>query len=73
MLGAMTDAPKKILLAYSGGLDTSVILTWLKERYQADVVAYCANVGQGDHELVGLEAKALRTGASKCVIADLRE
>ncbi|MCA9531818.1 MAG: argininosuccinate synthase [Myxococcales bacterium] len=69
----MTDAPKKILLAYSGGLDTSVILTWLKERYQADVVAYCANVGQGDHELVGLEAKALRTGASKCVIADLRE
>ena len=69
----MSATPKKILLAYSGGLDTSVILTWLKEEYDAEVVAFCANVGQGDHELDGLEEKAAKTGASKCVITDLRE
>lgn len=62
----------KIVVAYSGGLDTSVLLTWLKETYSADVIAYCADVGQGD-ELDGLEDKALNTGASKCVIGDLRE
>ncbi|MCA9603636.1 MAG: argininosuccinate synthase, partial [Myxococcales bacterium] len=64
--------PKKILLAYSGGLDTSVILTWLKEKYGAEIVAFCADVGQGE-ELSGLDEKAKRTGATKCVIADLRE
>jgi argininosuccinate synthase len=70
----MTDAtPEKIILAYSGGLDTSVILTWLKETRGAEVVAFCADVGQGDGELDGLEAKALATGASACVIRDLRE
>src|SRR5712664_502593 len=62
----------KIVLAYSGGLDTSVILCWLKERYDAEIVAYCANIGQ-EEELKGLEAKAKRTGASKCYIADLQE
>src|SRR5438093_1549576 len=62
----------KIVVAYSGGLDTSVLLTWLKETYDAEVVAFCADVGQ-EEELDGLEAKALRTGASKCFIEDLRE
>ena len=62
----------KIVLAYSGGLDTSVILSWLKERYDAEIVTFCANIGQ-EEELKGLEAKAKRTGASKCYIADLQE
>ena len=62
----------KIVLAYSGGLDTSVILRWLKENYQAEVIAFCADIGQGE-ELAGLEKKALTAGASKCVIEDLRE
>lgn len=62
----------KIVVAYSGGLDTSVILKWLKERYQAEVIAFCADIGQ-EEELEGLEAKALSTGASKCFIDDLRE
>src|SRR5437763_15851730 len=62
----------KIVLAYSGGLDTSVILSWIKERYNAEIVAYCANIGQ-EEELKGLEAKARKTGASKCYIADLQE
>lgn len=62
----------KIVLAYSGGLDTSVILTWLKETYAADIVAFCANIGQ-EEELDGLEAKALKTGASRCIIDDLQD
>ena len=62
----------KIVLAYSGGLDTSVILRWLKENYRANIVAFCADIGQ-EEELAGLEEKALKTGASKCVIEDLRE
>jgi len=62
----------KIVVAYSGGLDTSVILSWLKQTYQAEIVAFCADVGQ-EEELDGLEAKALRTGASKCYIEDLRQ
>src|SRR5438445_5867919 len=62
----------KIVLAYSGGLDTSVILAWLKETYEADIVAFCANIGQ-EEELKGLEAKARKTGASKCYIVDLQE
>ncbi len=62
----------KVVLAYSGGLDTSVILTWLKEKHGAEIVAFCANIGQ-EEELDGLEAKALRTGAAKCVIDDLQE
>jgi argininosuccinate synthase len=64
--------PQKIVLAYSGGLDTSVILAWLKERYGAEVIAFCADLGQGE-ELAPLEAKAKRTGASAYVQVDLRE
>src|SRR5213594_1329129 len=62
----------KIVLAYSGGLDTSIILCWLKENYQAEVIAFCADIGQ-EEELDGLEGKALKSGATKCVIEDLRE
>ncbi|MDR2198495.1 MAG: argininosuccinate synthase [Deltaproteobacteria bacterium] len=70
----MTDfKAKKIVLAYSGGLDTSIILKWLKTDYGAEeVVAFCGDVGQAE-ELVGLEEKALNTGASKCHIRDLTE
>ncbi len=63
---------KKLVLAYSGGLDTSVILRWLRDYYDCEVVAFCADVGQAE-ETEGLEAKALGTGASKLVMADLRE
>ncbi|MDQ3321480.1 MAG: argininosuccinate synthase [Acidobacteriota bacterium] len=63
---------KKVVLAYSGGLDTSAMLLWLKETYDAEVVCFCADVGQGE-ELAGLEEKALRTGASKLYVEDLRE
>ncbi len=64
---------KKIVLAYSGGLDTSIILKWLKEVYGAEeIIAFTADLGQGD-ELDGLEAKALKTGASKLYIRDLQE
>jgi argininosuccinate synthase len=62
----------KILLAYSGGLDTSVILRWLKRNYQAEVIAFCADIGQ-EEELDGLEKKALTSGAAKYIIEDLRE
>src|SRR6202035_5561331 len=62
----------KIVLAYSGGLDTSVILRWLKENFQAELIAFCADIGQ-EEELDGLEKKALTTGASKCMIEDLCE
>ena len=62
----------KIILAYSGGLDTSVILTWLKQNYDAEIIAFCADIGQ-EEELDGLTEKALRTGAAKCIIEDLRE
>src|ERR1700751_4076750 len=62
----------KIVLAYSGGLDTSIILRWLKENYRAEIIAFCADIGQ-EEELEGLEKKALTTGASKCIIEDLRE
>ena len=62
----------KVVVAYSGGLDTSVIVKWVKETYQAEVVCYCADVGQ-EEELNGLEAKAIATGASKCIIDDLNE
>jgi argininosuccinate synthase len=65
--------PEKVALAYSGGLDTSVIIPWLKENYGCEVVAVCGNIGQGDEELVGLEEKARRTGASEFYVEDLRE
>ena len=62
----------KIVLAYSGGLDTSVLLSWLKEKYDAEMIAFCANIGQAD-ELKGLDKKARQTGASKLYIDDLQE
>src|SRR5215510_3796054 len=68
----MTKKINKIVLAYSGGLDTSVMLRWLKDNYNCEVVCYCADVGQGA-ELSGLEEKAHATGASKLYIEDLRE
>lgn len=64
--------PKKIVLAYSGGLDTSVIMPWLVETYGCEVVAYAGDVGQGDEELAGLEAKALKSGASSFHLVDLK-
>jgi len=62
---------KKVVLAYSGGLDTSVILPWLKETYGYEVIAFAADLGQGD-ELAGIKRKALASGAVKCVVKDLR-
>ena len=64
---------KKVVLAYSGGLDTSIIIPWLKENYNnCEVIAVSGDVGQGD-ELEGLEEKALKTGASKLYVLDLKE
>ena len=68
----MSSNPKRVCLAYSGGLDTSVILRWLIEEYGCEVVAYCADVGQ-EEELSGLPEKAKLTGAEDCIIRDLRE
>ena len=65
--------PKKVALAYSGGLDTSIIIPWLKEHYGCEVVAVCGDIGQGGEELSGLEAKALKTGASEVHVADMKE
>jgi argininosuccinate synthase len=65
-------AIKKVVLAYSGGLDTSIIVPWLRENYDCEVVCYTADVGQGD-EMEGLEAKALGSGASQLIVDDLRE
>jgi argininosuccinate synthase len=65
--------PKKVALAYSGGLDTSIIIPWLKENYQCEVVAVCGDIGQGEDELKGLEEKARKTGASDFHVADMRE
>jgi argininosuccinate synthase len=62
----------KIVLAYSGGLDTSVLLSWIKEKYNAEMIAFCANIGQ-EEELDGLDKKARQTGASKIYIDDLQE
>jgi argininosuccinate synthase len=64
---------KKVALAYSGGLDTSIIIPWLKENYGCEVVAVCGDIGQGGDELTGLEAKARQTGASEVEVADMRE
>ena len=67
-------APKTIALAYSGGLDTSIIVPWLKEHYPgARVVCVAADIGQGAGELAGVREKALASGAEECYVADLRE
>lgn len=63
---------KKVVLAYSGGLDTSVIVPWLRENYGCEVICFCADLGQGE-DLAGLEEKALKSGASKLIVRDLRE
>jgi argininosuccinate synthase len=64
---------KKVVLAYSGGLDTSIIIPWIKENYGgAEIIAYCGDVGQGD-DLEAVRKKALATGASKCIVKDLRD
>src|SRR5574341_1716520 len=68
----MPDTYRKVVLAYSGGLDTSVILRWLIETYRCEVVAFCADLGQGE-ELLPVRDKALRTGASAVHVVDLRE
>ena len=68
----VNESIKKIVLAYSGGLDTSVILKWLKETYQCPVVAYAADLGQGE-ELEGIKEKGFQTGAEEVVVEDLRE
>src|SRR3990170_699893 len=62
----------KVVLAYSGGLDTSIIVPWLKENYGCEVVCFCADIGQGE-ETSGLEAKAIASGATKLVLKDLRQ
>jgi len=67
----MPDKVKKVVLAYSGGLDTSVILPWIRETYDCEVIAFAAELGQGD-ELKAIRKKALASGASECVIRDLR-
>src|ERR1700681_5090663 len=67
------NKPKKVALAYSGGLDTSIIMPWLKENYGCEVVAVCGDIGQGEDELTGLEEKARKTGASEVYISDMRE
>ena len=70
----MAKQIKKVILAYSGGLDTSIIIPWLKENYDnCEVVAVAADVGQGDFELEGLEEQALKTGASKLYIEDIKK
>jgi len=69
---AMKESVGKVVLAYSGGLDTSIIIPWLKENYQCQVIAFAADIGQGD-ELNGLREKALATGADKVYIEDLKE
>ncbi len=63
---------EKVVLAYSGGLDTSIIVPWLKHNYHCEVICFTADLGQ-EEELDGLEEKALKTGASKLIIRDLRE
>ena len=68
----MAKSVKRVVLAYSGGLDTSVILRWLIETYRCEVVAFCADLGQGE-ELIPIREKALRTGAVGVHIADLRD
>ncbi len=64
---------KKVVLAYSGGLDTSIIIPYLKDKYNCEVIAYAANIGQGDEELKGLDKKAKKTGAYKFYLLDLRK
>src|SRR5436305_11784302 len=65
--------PRTIVLAYSGGLDTSVFVPWLREHYDARIICVAADIGQGERELAGVRAKALASGAEECFVEDLRE
>ncbi len=65
--------PRLIVLAYSGGLDTSIIVPWLRENYDARVICVAADIGQGGDELRGVREKALASGAEECYVEDLRE
>lgn len=67
------NAINKVVLAYSGGLDTSAIIPWLLENYNCEVIAFVADVGQGDEELVGIEEKAIQSGATACYVVDLKD
>ena len=69
----MADEIKKVMLAYSGGLDTSSIVPWLKENYNCEVICFVADVGQGAEDLEGVEKKAIASGATKCIVKDLKE
>jgi argininosuccinate synthase len=69
----MSQNPKKIALAYSGGLDTSIIIPWLHEQYDCEVVAVCGDIGQGGEELAGIEEKAKASGASEVYVEDMSE
>ena len=69
----MATKPKKVALAYSGGLDTSIIIPWLKETYGCDIVAICGDIGQGGDELEGITEKAKDSGASEVFVEDMRE
>lgn len=69
----MSTSVNKVVLAYSGGLDTSAIVPWLKENYDCEVVAFVADVGQGEEELAGVEEKAIASGASSCYVVDLKD
>lgn len=68
-----SNGPRRICVAYSGGLDTSCVIPWLREHYKCEVVAFVADVGQGKDELIGIEKKAKDSGACECYVADLRE
>ena len=71
---AKKESKKKVVLAYSGGLDTSIIIPWLKENYDCEVIAFAADLGQNDFpDAKALEDKALKTGASKCYVLDLKK
>ncbi len=69
----MATKPKKVALAYSGGLDTSIIIPWLKETYGCEIVAICGDIGQGGDELAGIVEKAKDTGASEVFVEDMRQ
>lgn len=69
----MNNNPEKVVLAYSGGLDTSAIIPWLKETYKVDVIAFVADIGQSKNDLNNIDKKALQSGASSCHIFDLKD
>jgi len=73
MQGQSKAQAKKVVLAYSGGLDTSVIVPWLRENYGCEVICFCADVGQGEEDLAGLEQKAIKSGASQCIVHEMQE